>query len=75
MIQKQIATVWYAPTRGRRYFSKTAAISAEATALILKKYPLEPYEEDTGYSYDIRVDDPDHFNKLHNRLCRILKNG
>lgn len=42
MITKTTATVYYAPTKGRRYFSKSAAIRAEARAIIKKHCPDEP---------------------------------
>jgi hypothetical protein len=72
MIKPRIALTWYAPTRGRRYFSKRAAINAEATAMILKKYPVEPWEEGFSHGYDIRVDETERFNALHSRVCRML---
>jgi len=73
MIQVQTAKVFYSPTMGRRYFSKHAAISAEARALILKKYPPEPFEPDTGAGWHIQYDDQDRYEKLHKRLCRLIK--
>lgn len=73
MIIKQQATVWYAPTRKRRYFSKDSAISGEASAIIFKRYPIEPFERETGYGYDIRVSEPERFEKMHRRLCRLIK--
>lgn len=41
-ITTKTATVYYAPTKGRRYFSKAAAIRAEACAIIKKHCPDEP---------------------------------
>lgn len=73
MIQIQTAKVFYSPAAGRRFFTKKAAISAEATCLILKKYPPEPFEHDNGAGCDIRYDDPDRYEKLHKRLCRLIK--
>jgi hypothetical protein len=75
MIEKQQATVWYAPTRKRRYLSKSGAIKGEATALILKRYPVEPYEKDTGAGFDIRHNEPKRFEKMHRRMCRIIGNA
>ena len=72
MIENQLAKVWYAPTRRRRYFSKSAAIKGEATAVILQKYPIEPYEYDTGAGFDIRHDEPERFKKMHRRVCKII---
>jgi len=42
------STVWLAPTAGRRYLTKRAAINAEARALIKKRHPTEPAEYDNG---------------------------
>jgi hypothetical protein len=42
MITKTTETVYYAPTKGRRYFSRAAAIRAEARAIIEKHVPSEP---------------------------------
>lgn len=75
MISKQISTVWYAPTRGRRYLSKKSAINAEAKAIIYKKYPPEPYEDDTGNCYNIDIDEPERYMKMHRRLALKLKNS
>ena len=72
MIEKQQATVWYAPTRRRRYLSRAGAIKGEATAIILQKYPIEPYEHDTGAGFDIRYHEPDKFEKMHRRMCRLI---
>lgn len=72
-IEKQQATVWYAPTRRRRYLSRAGAIKGEATALILKRYPVEPYEYDTGAGFDIRYHEPERFEKMHRRVCRIIE--
>lgn len=72
MIQEQNATVFYSPTMGRRYLNKYAAISAEARALIYKKYPQEAFEPDTGHCYDIATHEADKYNKLHKRLYRLI---
>ena len=74
MISQQTSTVWYAPTRGRRYLSKKAAINAEAKAIIYAKYPPEPYEHDTGHSYNIDIDEPERYLKMHRRISLKLKN-
>lgn len=72
MIEQQTATVWYAPTRRRRYLSKNGAIKGEATALILKKHPIEPSDHDTGEGFDIRYHEPERFEKMHRRMCRLI---
>ena len=72
MIEVQTAKIYYAPIRGRRYFSKFAAIHAETTAIILKKYPIEHFESDTGACYDIRFDDEERYAKMYRRLKRLM---
>ena len=72
MIKKMNAVVYFAPTRGRRFLSKSAAISAEARAIIYKKYPIEPFEPDTGHRYDIKFDEPSRYQVMHRRLSKIL---
>lgn len=73
-IEKQTATVWYAPTRGRRYLSRSGAIKGEAYALIIKKHPPEPPDYDTGYpGYHIKYQDPDRFEKMHRRMCKLIR--
>ncbi len=47
-IIKQAATVYRAPTAGRRYLSIRGAANAEAGALIAKKYPTEAPEYHDG---------------------------
>ena len=73
MIQRTTATVFYSPAARRRYFSLHGAATAEARAKILKKYPVEPYEEDTGAGYDIRFHEPGRYEKLLLRMVRIIK--
>lgn len=46
MIEERIAKVYFSPSAGRRYFTKRAALMAEATARIEKKYPTEKAEYD-----------------------------
>lgn len=48
-VTAELATVYRASTKGRRYLSKQAAIKAEARAIIMRKHPTERYENDTGY--------------------------
>ena len=72
MIEKQVATVWLSSTKGRRYLSKSSAINAEALAIILNRYPVEPFEDDTGHFYDIRINEPVRFEKMYRRLKKII---
>jgi len=46
MIEERIRKVFYSASAGRCFFTKRAAINAEAKALILKRYPTEPEEHD-----------------------------
>ena len=73
MVKTQTAVVYYAPTRGRRYFTRSAAIKGEALAIILKKYPLEDYEPDTGFYADIRISEPDRFERMMRSMIYKLK--
>ena len=80
MIVEQIATVWLAPTRRRRFFTKNGAIHAEAVALIYKKNPTEPCEYDdfgrcTYGGYNIKYDEPERFETMVRRMERIIKAG
>lgn len=73
-ITTEVVKVYYSPTRNRRYFSKEAAIKAEAKARIFKKYPSEPYESDTGYAgYNIWDDRPDFYQRALRFLSYLIK--
>ncbi len=76
MIKKQSATIYYAATAKRRYFTKKAAIEAEAKAIIKQRYPTEQTERDD----DGRVTHPGwHWRELKNsdklfrRMCLLIK--
>lgn len=74
MIEKQQATVYYAPTRGRRYFTRSAAINAEARAIIKKHYPDQPSDpDDPGWSME--RDETMQFASNLDRLVRALSKG
>lgn len=75
MIEEQTAKVYCAPTKGRRYLTKAAAISNEARAMILEEYPTEPFEPDTGNCFDIRIDCPEAYEEMHDKLTDMLKRG
>ncbi len=74
MIVAQHALVYYAPTRKRRYFSLKAAVNAEATTIILNRYPEERFESDTGHYYHIKFDEPERYCKMHRRLSKLILN-
>jgi hypothetical protein len=74
-VQEYNDRVYFSPTARRRFFTKRAAIRAEASALIARKYPKEPEERDefgrTTYSgWHWRSDD--RLCRLHDRLVRII---
>lgn len=73
-VTTEVVKVYYSPTRNRRYFSKEAAIKAEAKARIFKKYPSEPYESDTGYAgYNIWDDRPEFYQRALRFLSYLIK--
>lgn len=77
MISVDKATVYRAPTAGRRYFTKRAAINAEARALIFKKYPIEggPFIGHEGPDDDyinIEQHEPDRFATMLRRMKRLI---
>lgn len=85
-IRVQQATVYFAPTAGRRYLTKRAAINKEARAIIKKYFPDEracrgeidgcgPYGcGDKGWS--LEVDQPErharYMAKLTAALARVI---
>jgi len=80
VIEKQTTTVWYSPTRRRRFFTKNGAIHAEAVALIYKKNPSYPSEDDefgrcTYRGYNIKYDEPERFETMVRRMEKIIKNA
>lgn len=75
MIERQTATVYFAPTANRRFLTKRAAINKEARAIILKHFPSErPVydfpEYDPGWS--LEVEQPERFARYHRMLCKVL---
>lgn len=81
MIERQQPIVYFAPTKGRRYFSKQAAIRAEAKAIINKHFPPEipsPCGEHCGWCNDpgwsLEVDQPERFKRFFDKLKRALRN-
>lgn len=82
MIEREQAIVYLAPTKGRRYFSKSAAINAEARAIIKKYHPDErscscspDWCGMCGYGgWSLEADEPDRFNRYFEKLKRALRN-
>ncbi|MCO7058281.1 hypothetical protein [Pseudomonas juntendi] len=71
------ALVYRAPTAGRRYLSKAAAINAETRAIIKAKYPDEDAPQDTqgqqiGPAWSMEYDEPKRWAKIYRRLRRLV---
>ncbi|WP_132862746.1 hypothetical protein [Stenotrophomonas sp. ATCM1_4] len=64
-------TVYRAPTAGRRYLSKRAAVRAEARALMERKYPTERGDETDGWHHWHWSEDP-RLALVYDRLVRML---
>ncbi|MEE9395293.1 MAG: hypothetical protein V3W41_22605 [Planctomycetota bacterium] len=84
VIKVETAKVYRAPTAGRRYLTKRAAIHNEATAMILKEWPIEDEGPDynewgretyPGDYFDIRHNEPEAFQIMHDSLVSMIKNG
>lgn len=78
MITTTTATVWHSSAKGRRYFTRHAAIRAEVRSIIYKLYPSESLESDeygrTTYpGYDIQYDEPERYAKLYRRIKRLVE--
>lgn len=81
MIERDQAIVYYAPTKGRRYFSKAAAIKAESRAIIKKYFPDEracscspDWCGMCGYGgWSLEVDEPERFARYNRMLTKALK--
>lgn len=78
MITSEVSIVFYSQLKGRRYLSKSAAINAEARALIEKKHPTEKPE--CGPNGGL-MDDGWHWSQLERsdtllrRVRRMVRNG
>ena len=48
IVTESTRPAYYAPTRGRYFFTRAAAIRAEAIAIIKRKYPTERGDTDIG---------------------------
>ncbi len=80
-IQSSVQVVYYAPTKGRRYFSKSAAINAEARAIIKKHVkgwpPHDCSEEECGWCRDpgwsCEQDQPERHARYMRMLTKALR--
>lgn len=80
-IATQQAKVYYAPTAGRRFLTKAAAINKEARAIIRKHFPGEPPCKctmercglcgDRGWS--LEVNQPERFARYYRLLTAALR--
>lgn len=79
-IEAHPATVYLAPTAGRRFLTKKAAINKEARAIIRKHFPEEkscPCSPEhcgmCGYrGWSLEVDQPERFARHYRRLTKAL---
>lgn len=72
------AQVYYAPTAGKRYFTKRAAINKEARAIIKKYFPDERGCPGGACSYGdpgwtMEVDQPERWARYYRLLTAALK--
>lgn len=80
-ITRQQVTVYYAPTAGRRFLTKRAAINKEARAIILKHFPSEARhdcsEEVCGWcrapGWSLEEAQPERFRRYYRLLSDALK--
>lgn len=80
-IEIQNTKVYYAPTKGRRYLSKQAAIRAEARAIIEKHVPsIKPCRCSPEYcgmcgdpGWSCEADQPERFARYMGMLTAALK--
>lgn len=79
-ITRQQVTVYYAPTAGRRFLTKRAAINKEARAIILKHFPSEATHDcsemcgwcrDPGWS--LEECQPERFRRYYRLLSAALR--
>ncbi|MDF6269990.1 hypothetical protein NLO40_08705 [Escherichia coli] len=77
MITVTTTKVWHSSEKGRRYFSRSAAINAEVRHIIYKLYPYEKPESENGMltypGYDIAIDDSARYARLFRRIRKIVE--
>ena len=76
MITASTVKVWRSSEKGRRYFSRRAAIHAEAKAIIFARYHREEAEHVEGRmtypGWSIAYDEPERYAKMLRRLKRLI---
>lgn len=70
-VKSMQATVYLAPTKGRRYLTKRSAVRAEAAAMLERKYPTERGDETDGFHHWHWSDD-EQLRKVHARLVQLI---
>lgn len=70
MIEARTRTTYFSPLAGRHFLTLRAAAHNEASAMVRKKYPTEPFEQDTGAGW--RFEQDDRLVKLRDRMRKIL---
>lgn len=80
MIETLTRTVYRSTTAGRSYFTKRAAIHAEARTLILARHPTESaesaeYEDGHMICRGWHWTDLPRSDVLFRRVCRLIKNS
>ncbi|EMV1293418.1 TPA: hypothetical protein NH745_005612 [Pseudomonas aeruginosa] len=73
-IEAKNATVYFAPTARKRYFSARSAAVAEARAKLRHKYPSERAEYEDGRMIypGWTWEEDEHLTKVHARLCGMI---
>ena len=75
MIEARTRKVFFSKRAGRCFFTKRAAIYAEARAIIEERHPSENAEDDTGYpGWYWRINLP-RSDVLLRRVARLVKNS
>lgn len=75
MVERMEATVYFSSVKGRRFFTKKAAIRAEARVIIARRYPTEKAEYHEGFcSYPgFHWSELPRSEVMLRRLCKIIE--
>lgn len=73
-IKAELAQVFYAPTKRRRYLTSMAAANGEAAAHLEQKYPTEHAEYGQGRMYypGYHWSSDEQLVRVHKRYARLL---
>lgn len=73
-VDAKTRTVFHSPTAGRSYLTKAAAASAEARALITRKYPTEHSDLPGGARNCVwHWTDDERLRRVHARLSKQIR--